>query len=118
MPIAHPTRAEANKDVVRRFYEAALREGGPDFATLKDLSDEQEVELNWGHPGSGVHHGAAIVPARHGMHRLTGLDVAAIRIDELIAEGPTRVVVVTTDSGTDIDGTPLTMTVIELVDVI
>ncbi|WP_433258455.1 nuclear transport factor 2 family protein [Streptosporangium sp. CA-135522] len=118
MPTAHPTQAEANKDVVRRFYDAALREGGPDFATLKELSDEQEVELNWGHPDSGVHHGAAIAPARHRMHRLTGLDVAAIRIDELIAEGPTRVVVAATNSGTDIHGTPWTMTVLELVDVI
>lgn len=47
----HPTRADRNKDVVRRFYEAVLREpGGPDFATIRELTDEQEVELNWGTP--------------------------------------------------------------------
>ena len=40
-----------NKDVVRRFYEAVLRTpGGPDFATIKELTDEQEVELDWGPP--------------------------------------------------------------------
>jgi ketosteroid isomerase-like protein len=115
----HPTQADQNKDVVRRFYEAVLRTpGGPDFATIKELTDEQEVELNWGHPDSGVHTGAAIGPARHKMHDLTGLDVAAISIDELIAEGPTRVVVVATNSGTDIHGTRWTMTVLELVDVV
>lgn len=52
------------------------------------------------------------------MHHLIGLDVAAIGIDELIAEGPTRVVVVATNSGTDLHGTPWSMTVLELVDVI
>ncbi|GAA4662027.1 MULTISPECIES: nuclear transport factor 2 family protein [Amycolatopsis] len=114
-----PTQAELNKDVVRRFYEAVLRaSGGPDFATIKELSDEHEVELNWGHPDSGVHKGAAIGPARERMHELTGLDVGAISIDELIAEGPTRVVVVATNSGTDVHGTPWTMTVLELVDVV
>ncbi|WP_393063214.1 nuclear transport factor 2 family protein [Streptomyces sp. LN549] len=119
MPSGHPTQAaEMNKDVVRRFYEAVLRvPGGPDFAAIKDLADEQEVELNWGHPDSGIHRGAAIAPARHRMHQLTGLDFAAIRIDELIAEGPNRVVVVATNSGTDIHGNPWTMTVLELVDV-
>ncbi|GAA5056556.1 hypothetical protein GCM10023259_039530 [Thermocatellispora tengchongensis] len=115
----HPTQAELNKDVVRRFYEAVLRvPGGPDFATIRELADEQEVELNWGHPDSGIHKGAAIGPARQRMHRLTGLDIAAISIDELIADGPTRVVVVATNSGTDIHGNRWTMTVLELVDVV
>ncbi|MGR6912647.1 hypothetical protein ACU635_00135 [[Actinomadura] parvosata] len=40
------------------------------------------------------------------MHELTGLDVQAISIDELIADGPTRVVVVATNSGTDAHGNP------------
>jgi ketosteroid isomerase-like protein len=114
-----PTRAERNKDVVRRFYEAVLREpGGPDFATIHELTDEQEVELNWGHPDSGVHRGAAIGPARHRMHLLTGMDPSALVVEELLAEGPTRVVVVATNSGTDVHGTPWTMTVLELVDVV
>ncbi|WP_329375406.1 hypothetical protein [Streptomyces sp. NBC_01483] len=52
------------------------------------------------------------------MHQLTGLDVTAISIDELIAEGPTRVVAVATNSGTGIHNTPWTMTVLELVDVL
>jgi len=116
---AHAAQAERNKDVVRRFYEAVLRvPGGPDFATIKDLTDEQEVELNWGHPDSGIHRGAAIAPARHRMHRLTGLDLAAISIDELIAEGPARVVVVATNRGIALHGAPWTMTVLELVDVV
>ncbi|GHE35187.1 MULTISPECIES: nuclear transport factor 2 family protein [Streptomyces] len=115
----HPTRADRNKDVVRRFYEAVLREpGGPDFATIRELTDEQEVELNWGHPDSGVHRGAAIGPARHRMHLLTGMDPSALVVEELLAEGPTRVVVVATNSGTDVHGVPWTMTVLELVDVV
>ncbi|WP_433380484.1 nuclear transport factor 2 family protein [Streptosporangium sp. CA-115845] len=77
----------------------------------------RHIELNWGHPDSGVHRGAAIGPARHRMHELTGLDIPAISIDELIADGPTRVVVVATNSGTDIHGNPWRMTVLELVDV-
>ncbi|MFF1401079.1 nuclear transport factor 2 family protein [Streptomyces sp. NPDC058287] len=119
MTSGHPPRADLNKDVVLRFYEAVLRvPGGPDFAAINELSDEREVELNRGHPDSGTHRRAAIGPARRRMHRLTGLDVAAIGIDELIAEGPTRVVVVATNSGTDVHGTPWSMTVLELVDVI
>ena len=119
MSSERPTQAELNKDVVRRFYEAVLRvPGGPDFAAAGELADEQEVELNWGHPDSGVHRGAAIGPARHRMHRLTGLDITAIGIDELIAEGPTRVVVVATNSGTDVRGARWTMSVLELVDVV
>ncbi|EGG43805.1 hypothetical protein SGM_6146 [Streptomyces griseoaurantiacus M045] len=115
----HPTRADRNKDVVRRFYEAVLREpGGPDFATIRELTDEQEVELNWGHPDSGVHRGAAIGPVRHRMHLLTGMDPSALVVEELLAEGPTRVVVVATNSGTDVHGVPWTMTVLELVDVV
>ncbi|MDP4511507.1 nuclear transport factor 2 family protein [Nonomuraea turcica] len=118
MPSAIPTEPELNKEVVRRFYEAVLRvPGGPDFATIKELTDEQEIELNWGHPDSGVYGGAAIGPARHRMHELTRLDISAISIDELIADGPTRVVVVATNSGTDIHGNPWRMTVLELVDV-
>lgn len=40
MTSGHPTRADLNKDVVRRFYEAVLRvPGGPDFATINELSD-------------------------------------------------------------------------------
>ncbi|WP_157852493.1 hypothetical protein [Kitasatospora sp. NRRL B-11411] len=59
--------AEQNKDVVRRLYEAVLRvPGGPNFATAGEPADEQEVELNWGHPDSGVHRGAAIGPAATG----------------------------------------------------
>ncbi|MGI5290498.1 hypothetical protein ACQEVF_45230 [Nonomuraea polychroma] len=50
------------------------------------------------------------------MHELTGLDISAISIDELIANGPTRVVVAT-NSGTDIHGNLWRMTVLELVDV-
>lgn len=46
----NPNYAELNKDVVRRFYKAALAIPGPDFATIKALTDEQEVELNWGIP--------------------------------------------------------------------
>jgi ketosteroid isomerase-like protein len=119
MPSANPTQPELNKEVVRRFYEAVLRvPGGPDFATIKELTDEQEIELNWGHPDSGVYRGAAIGLARHRMHELTGLDISAISIDELIADGPTRVVVVATNSGTDIHGNPWRMTVLELVDVV
>lgn len=118
MPSENPTQSELNKEVVRRFYEAVLRvPGGPDFATIKELADEQEIELNWGHPDSGVSRGAAIGPARHRMHELTGLDISAIGIDELIADGPTRVVVVATNSGTDLHGNPWRMTVLELVDV-
>lgn len=118
MPRENPTQPELNKEVVRRFYEAVLRvSGGPDFATIKELTDEQEIELNWGHPDSGLHRGAAIGLARHRMHELTGLDISAISIDELIADGPTRVVVVATNSGTDIHGNPWRMTVLELVDV-
>ena len=52
------------------------------------------------------------------MHELTGLDVMSIQIDELIADGPTRVVVVATNSGTDVHGAPWKMTVLELVDVV
>ncbi|MEV1174806.1 hypothetical protein, partial [Nonomuraea sp. NPDC049784] len=97
--------------------EAVLRgPGGPDFATIKELTDEQEIELNWGHPDSGVYRGAAIGPARHRMHELTGLDIPAISIDGLIADGPTRVVVAT-NSGTDIHANLWRMTVLELVDV-
>ncbi|GAA1621377.1 hypothetical protein GCM10009733_017400 [Nonomuraea maheshkhaliensis] len=118
MPNDTPTRPELNKEVVRRFYAAVLRTpGGPDFATIKELTDEQEVELNWGHPDSGVHRGAAIGPARRRMHELTGLDLSAITIDELVADGPARVVVVATNSGTDLHGNPWRMTVLELVDV-
>jgi ketosteroid isomerase-like protein len=113
----NPENAELNKDVVRRFYEAVLTTPGPDFATIKALTDEQEVELNWGHPESGVYFGADIGPARHRMHQLTGLDVTAITIDELIADGPSRVVVVATNSGTDIHNNSWKMTVLELVDV-
>ncbi|MEV4803656.1 hypothetical protein AB0K18_26940 [Nonomuraea sp. NPDC049421] len=91
---------------------------GPLRPPIKELTDEQEVELNWGHPDSGVHKGADIGPARHRMHELTGLDMSSISIDELIADGPTRVVVVATNSGIDLHGTPWTMTVLELVDVV
>ncbi|MEU9090001.1 nuclear transport factor 2 family protein [Streptomyces sp. NPDC087901] len=114
-----PTRADLNKEVVRRFYRAVLRTpGGPDFATIEELTDEQEVELNWGHPDSGVHKGAQIGPARRRMHELTGLDLTTITIDELTADGPTRVVVVATNTGSDIHGNPWRMTVLELVDVV
>jgi predicted glycosyltransferase len=57
--------AELNKDVVRRFYDAVLTTPGPDFATIKALTDEQEVELNWSHLASGVYFGADIGPAPH-----------------------------------------------------
>ncbi|KAB8189062.1 hypothetical protein FH608_042145 [Nonomuraea phyllanthi] len=118
MPSENPTQPELNKEVVRRFYEAVLRvPGSPDFATIEELTDEQEIELNWGHPASGVHRGAAIGPARHRMHELTGLDIQAVSIEELVADGPTRVVVVATNGGTDIHGNPWRMTVLELVDV-
>ncbi|QFY09733.1 hypothetical protein GBF35_26530 [Nonomuraea phyllanthi] len=44
------------------------------------------------------------------------MDIQAVSIEELVADGPTRVVVAT-NGGTDIHGNPWRMTVLELVDV-
>ncbi|WP_431683738.1 hypothetical protein [Kitasatospora sp. KL5] len=52
------------------------------------------------------------------MHRLTGLDITTIGVDGLIAEDRTRVVVVATSSGTDVDGVPWAMNVLEPADVV
>ncbi|MEV6213018.1 hypothetical protein [Kitasatospora sp. NPDC051914] len=42
------------------------------------MAGEQEAELNRDHPDSGFQRGAAIGPARHRMHLLTGLSITTI----------------------------------------
>lgn len=64
----------------------------------------------------GVHKGARIGPARRGAHQLAGPDFTTLTLGELIAGGPVCVVVVATNTSSDIHGNPRKMTVLELVD--
>ncbi|GII94280.1 nuclear transport factor 2 family protein [Sinosporangium siamense] len=105
---------------VTRLPSSALLNGSGGNAVGHNLVNgmvmKNAVPSNTSTRYSGVYRGAAIGLARHRMYEPTGLDIRAISIDELIAEGPTRVVVAT-NSGTDIHGKPWRMTVLELVDV-
>jgi pimeloyl-ACP methyl ester carboxylesterase/ketosteroid isomerase-like protein len=118
-------QAERNKEVVAGFYAALMRRddhgnlSGDDLALVADFFEhEQELEINLGHPYGGVFKGPAeIALGRHRMHELCGFTHRDHEQDENIADGPTRVVCIGTNHGTDLAGNPWSMTVIELVDV-
>lgn len=119
MPSEQPTQADLNRDLVRRYYDTILDPAGPDFAAIEAFCAADHVdEFNWGHPDSGAFTGADAMPARQRMIRLIGSDHTKATIDEIIADGPTRVVGLITNGGTDLAGNPWSMTVIQLMEVV
>jgi ketosteroid isomerase-like protein len=110
------SQAERNKAAVSRAY-AAL--GRHDFAAAGEVLGSQEmIELNYSHPAGGVFHGADVGKARQRFSQLTGFDGVGTTIDEVIADGPTRVIALITNEGNGVDGKRWSMTCIHVLDVV
>lgn len=116
--------AARDRDVVAGFYGAMTRaeqNGGfspDDLARVQDFfENEREVEINLPAPVGGTFHGPDdIAIGRHRMHELCGFTHRDHTQDENIADGPGRVICIGVNHGEDTEGTPWSMTVIELVD--
>ncbi|MBT0773637.1 hypothetical protein KIH74_32130 [Kineosporia sp. J2-2] len=117
-------QTDHDRAVVSGFYAAMTRaeqNGGftpEDLATVVDFfENEREVEINLPAPVGGVFHGPDdIAVGRHRMHELCGFTHRDHTQDEYIADGPGRVICIGVNHGEDTEGTPWSMTVIELVD--
>lgn len=115
---------DRDRDVVAGFYAAMTRgeqAGGfapADLAAVQDFfENEREVEINLPAPVGGTFHGPdEIAVGRHRMHELCGFTHRDHSRDENVADGPGRVVCIGVNHAEDVDGTPWSMTVIELVD--
>jgi ketosteroid isomerase-like protein len=108
-------QAEQNKATITKFYDAIAR---GDRESLKLLIQPGFTTVHApGHPVAGTFKGSAeIVEAGRRSQALFG--PTKIRIKELIADSPNRVVAVVEVSGIDASGEPWSVPAVELADVI
>jgi ketosteroid isomerase-like protein len=115
MATDHLVQAELNKDVVQRHFDAAI---SGDRVTANALNaDDYLSQLTYGHPDGGTFQGLAEVgSARARMISLLG--ITGIKLKEIIADGPVRVVALVDAEGTDESGEPWFMPCVELIQVV
>jgi ketosteroid isomerase-like protein len=108
-------QAEQNKATIRQFYDAIAR---GDRESLKLLIQPGFTTVHApGHPVGGTFKGSSeIVEAGRRSQALFG--PTKIRVKELIADSPSRVVAVVEVSGIDASGEPWSVSAVELADVI
>ena len=112
--MADDGRTDANRDLVRRQFDAVDR---GDRAAVDALhSDDYVLHLTYGMPGGGSFTGAAeIAAARARMIGLLG--ISKVSLTELVADGPTRGGAVVEASGTTAAGAAWSMPCVELIEV-
>jgi ketosteroid isomerase-like protein len=115
MTTEESAQAQRNKQVVRALYDAILRPDGPDLEAIEAVYDENYVvEFNWGHPDYRGRWWSAEenIPARMRLIHLIRSDFGPV--GAILADGPSRVVSLITNEGTDLAGKPWKTDVIHL----
>lgn len=102
--------AERNVEVVKGVFDAVAR--GDQAAAQAPYDENFVIEFNWGHPASGAFQGDKIYEGRMTMITLLGLTDVQLRT--VIADGPSRVVVLADGKGTDAGGEPWSIPAVQL----
>ena len=108
-------QAAANKALVERRFEAAMNGDRETVATLQ--TEGYTVEFSYGHPAEGTFQGKEQIAAARG-RMLSLLGITGFRVDEVIAEGPHRVIALAGAEGTDAAGEPWSMELFEVLTVV
>jgi ketosteroid isomerase-like protein len=109
------SQAQANKALVERLYAAAM--SGERDAVVALRHEDYTLELNYGHPAAGTFQGKDEIEAGRGK-MISLLGISKFWLDEVVAEGPERVVALVGASGTDADGEEWSMAAVELLRVV
>jgi ketosteroid isomerase-like protein len=108
-------QAAANKALVERRFEAAMSGDRETVAALQ--AEGYTVEFSYGHPAEGTFQGKEQIAVARGTMLLL-LGITGFRVDEVITEGPHRVIALAGAEGADVAGEPWSMELFEVLTVV